>query len=115
MAALLRQHDPAHTLVVLEAVHAMPRQGTTSMFSMGRGSGLWEGIIAAFELPLQLVIPRVWKNKMVGIGADKNASRLKAIDLFPSVAGELSRVKDHGRAEALLMAEFWRRTQGGRP
>lgn len=112
MAGHLNLYRGSATLVALEAVHAMPGQGVTSMFSMGYGFGLWRGIIAACELPCELVTPRVWKNKMVGVGTDKNASRLKAIDLFPSVADWLKRKKDHGRAEALLIAEYVRRRNG---
>ncbi|KKL60170.1 hypothetical protein LCGC14_2208000 [marine sediment metagenome] len=119
MARLFRtyllNHRREEIIVALEAVHAMPGQGVTSMFSMGRGFGQWEGIIAAFQLPLEYVTPRVWKNKMVGVGTDKNASRLKAIDLFPGVADQLARKKDHGRAEALLIAEYVRRRNGDDP
>ena len=115
MAAILREYATFHIppLISLEAVHAMPGQGVTSMFSMGYGFGLWRGIIAAFGLPVELVTPRVWKNKMVGVGTDKEASRLKAIDLFPGVAAQLKLKKHHGRAEALLIAEYMRRKMNG--
>ncbi len=113
MARILRAYPSDDTVVAIEAVHAMPGQGVTSMFSMGYGFGLWRGIIAACELPCELVTPRVWKNKMVGVGTDKNASRLRAIELFPGAANQLARKKDHGRAEALLIAECVRRRRNG--
>ena len=46
---------------------------------------------------------------MADMGKDKDASRLRAIQLFPVVANRLDRKKDDGRAEALLLAEYGRR------
>lgn len=98
-------------LVGMERVNAMPGQGVTSMFSMGHGFGLWEGIISALGLPLELTVPQVWKKKMLagGKGDDKQASIVRAMQLFPAAAPLLARKKDDGRAEALLIAEFFRR------
>lgn len=99
-----------HTLVVLESVHSMPKQGVASSFTFGEGLGMWKGIIAAFGLPLEMPSPQRWKKLMVAdMGKDKDASRLRAIQLFPALASQLSRKKDDGRAEALLMAEYGRR------
>ena len=78
------------------------------MFSFGRGLGLWEGLIVAMRLRYQLVAPQRWQKTMLdGMSKGKGASLAVAKRLFPSV--ELSRVKDHGRADALLLAEFGRR------
>ncbi len=102
--------DPKNVLVILESVHAMPKQGVSSSFSFGRGLGIWEGIIAALGLPLEMPSPQRWKKEMLADqGKDKDASRYKAIQLFPMLASQLSRVKDDGRAEAILMAEFGKR------
>ena len=96
--------------VALEKVHSMPGQGVASMFSMGKGFGIWLGIIATLKYPLTLVTPQAWKKAMMdGMGKEKDASRLRAIQLFPQVADQLSRKKDHGRADALLIAEHLRR------
>jgi crossover junction endodeoxyribonuclease RuvC len=96
-------------IVALELVHAMPKQGVASMFNMGRGLGLWEGIVAALGLPLIQVSPQVWKKAMLGgAGADKTASRIVAARLFPHDCHLFSRVKDDGRAEAALMAQYVR-------
>jgi crossover junction endodeoxyribonuclease RuvC len=98
------------SLVVLESVHSMPKQGVASSFTFGEGLGMWKGIIAAYRLPLELPSPQRWKKLMMAdMGKDKDASRLKATQLFPVLAGKLSRKKDDGRAEALLMAEYGRR------
>lgn len=71
---------------------------------------MWKGIIAAYRLPLELPSPQRWKKEMMAdMGKDKDASRLRAIQLFPVVANRLDRKKDDGRAEALLLAEYGRR------
>lgn len=112
MSSLLfpfREGNP-EVLVILENVHSMPKQGVASSFSFGQGLGMWQGIIAAFGLPLEMPSPQRWKKEILADqGKDKDASRFKAIQLFPALAAELSRVKDDGRAEAILMAEYGRR------
>ena len=97
-------------IVVLEKIHSMPGQGVRSMFSMGEGFGIWKGLVAGLGMRLELVTPQAWKKEMMdGSGKDKDASRQKAIQLFPKIADNLSRKKDHGRADALLIAEYGRR------
>lgn len=100
---------------VLEHVNAMPDQGVTSMFTMGKGLGLWLGILAALGVPCVLVRPQRWKAMMLD-GMDrssKEAGRLRAQQLFPGV--DLSLKKHHGRADALLLAEYLRRTRSAPP
>ena len=114
MALLLKPFVDVECLVVLEAVHSMPKQGVASSFTFGEGLGMWKGIVAAFELPLELPSPQRWKKEiMADMGRDKDASILKAIQLFPTIASQLSRKKDDGRAEALLLAEYGRRLRKG--
>ena len=97
-------------IIVLEKIHSMPGQGVRSMFSMGEGFGIWKGLVAGLGMRLELVTPQAWKKEMMdGSGKDKDASRQKAIQLFPKIADNLSRKKDHGRADALLIAEYGRR------
>lgn len=102
--------DRSDVLVILENVHSMPKQGVSSSFSFGEGKGIWEGIIAAYKLPLEMPSPQRWKKEiMADQGKEKSAARFKAVQLFPSIAAQFSRVKDDGRAEAILMAEYGRR------
>lgn len=49
-------------IVGLEFVHAFPGQGVVSMFSMGRGLGLWEALLVANGVTYQMVDPRDWRN-----------------------------------------------------
>ena len=97
-------------MVVVEQVHAMPRQGVSSTFNFGKAVGIIEGVIAARGLPVTYVTPQRWK-KAMGVTADKNSSRQSAINLWPTEADLFRRVKDADRAEAALIAEYYRRTQ----
>lgn len=108
MASELKRLITSDSIIIIEAVHALPGQGVTSMFSFGMGYGVWLGIIAALAVPVEFVSPQTWK-KHYSLGSDKEASRGKALQLFPSQADELKLKKHHGRAEALLLAEFLRR------
>ncbi|SRR5712692_10471376 len=106
MVALLQPYagQPAHVLI--EEAQPMPGQGVTSTFQIGKGYGLWLGILAALQLPYTTIRPAIWK-KAFSLGKDKEASRLRAMQLFPRA--DLRRKKDHGRAEALLLAYYgWR-------
>lgn len=92
----------AHAYV--EAVGPMPKQGVTSMFSLGRTVGAIEGVIAACGVPMSLIEPKAWKRAAGLLKQEKDASRTRALQLFPAQAGNLTRAKDHGRAEAMLIA-----------
>lgn len=93
----------------VEQVHAMPQQGVTSMFKFGTNFGTWLGVLAAFKIPTVLVTPRKWQKVMLdaGTGQTKDKSLDMARRLFPAV--DLHRKKDHGKADALLLAEYLRR------
>ena len=111
MCRLLVQYAKRNdVLAVLEHVHSMPKQGVASSFCFGEGKGMWEGILAAFEIPTELVSPQRWKKAiMADQGKEKSAARFEAMALFPSLADHLKLVKHDGRAEALLMAEYGKR------
>lgn len=108
MASELKQLITPDSIIIIENVHAMPGQGVTSMFSFGMGYGCWLGIITALNIPVEFISPQSWK-KYYGLSTDKEASRVKALQLFPCQAAELKLKKHHGRAEALLLAEYLRR------
>jgi crossover junction endodeoxyribonuclease RuvC len=76
------------------------------MFSFGRAAGIAEGVVGALGLRLVRVTPDTWKRRARLTGKDKDAARALAIDLFPEVAADLSRKRDGGRADALLLALF---------
>jgi crossover junction endodeoxyribonuclease RuvC len=91
--------------VVLERVGAMPGQGITSVFSFGRSVGIIEGILAAYEMPVDIVTPQAWQ-KAAGVRGGKDGSRLRACELFPNYATLFARKKDDGRADAACMAWY---------
>lgn len=108
LAGIFTQHDPRH--VIVEKVSAMPGQGVTSMFSFGRSLGIIEGIIAAYNIPATYVMPSVW-TKAIGRGAGKDASRARACELYPSHQKQFARVKDDGRADAVLIGTWFLKGQ----
>lgn len=110
LAALMRTFDPATTRVYIERQWARPTDGKTYAFAAGQGYGVLLGTLATLGFPFHLVAPQTWK-KAMGLGKEKADSRRKAQEMFPTAS--LSRVKDHGRAEALLIAE-WGRRQGAK-
>jgi len=111
MAEIVKDAKERGNVVVagMELVSSMPKQGVTSMFSMGRGVGSWEGIVAALDLPIDYITPQSWKKSFGLLGTDKNASILKAQQSIKGAAGYLTLVKHDGRAEAILIAEYTRR------
>ena len=101
------QMDTAWTKnVYLETVHAMPNQGVTSMFNFGQGYGIIKGVLGGLDIEYTLVTPQSWKKHHGLLKTDKDAARLKAIELFPEAEQYLQRKKDIGRADALLIAAY---------
>ena len=96
--------------VVIEQVSAMPGQGVTSMFNFGQSFGILKGICSAMQLPMYFVRPIKWKKYFNLINSEKDASRTKAIEVFPYFSSELSRKKDSNKADAILIASFYYET-----
>lgn len=92
------------TMAIVEKVHSMPKQGVASTFKFGMAYGAILGAIGAFRIPLHLVRPQQWK-KEFGLGADKEQARAMAIRLWPDEE-RFSLKKDHGKAEAALIARY---------
>lgn len=80
-------------------------QGISSMFRFGKTCGQIEGVIAGLGISMHKVTPATWKRAM-GLTSDKDHARLKAGQLWPSVALQFSRKKDDGRAESALLAYY---------
>lgn len=92
--------------VVVENVHAMPKQGVSSTFKFGMGVGIIHGVAGALRLPLTLVSPRQWK-AYHSLPSFKEASRALAIKRWPEHNRHLDRKKDADRAEALLIGDWY--------
>ena len=96
--------------VVVEHVTAMPGQGVTSMFNFGQSFGVIKGICAAMQLSIFFVRPAKWKKYFDLINTEKDASRTKAIEMFPKISSYLSKKKDSNKADAILIASFYEKT-----
>ena len=102
--------------VYVERTHAMPINGSKATYSLGDTNGCIRTAVHILRIPLIWVPPKQWQAQFslttVGITDKerKNRSRWRAIELFPTLADQLGRMKDHNRAEALLIAEYGRRT-----
>jgi crossover junction endodeoxyribonuclease RuvC len=105
LAAIFANFNSNDTHVFVEKVSAMAGQGVTSVFSFGRSFGMIEGILAAFKLPVTYVAPASWV-KAVGRGQGKDASRARAMELFPNNQADFKLKKWDGRADAALIA-YW--------
>ena len=96
--------------VVIEQVSAMPGQGVTSMFNFGQSFGILKGISSAMQLPIYFVRPAKWKKYFNLINSEKDASRTRAIEIFPYFSSQLSKKKDSNKADAILIASFYYET-----
>ena len=102
--------DKKDIKVVIEQVSAMPGQGVTSMFNFGQSFGILKGICSAMQLPMYFVRPAKWKKYFNLINSEKDASRTRAIEIFPYFSSQLSRKKDSNKADAILIASFYYET-----
>ncbi len=98
--------------VVIEQVSAMPGQGVTSMFNFGQSFGILKGICSAMQLSIYFVRPAKWKKYFNLINSEKDASRTRAIEIFPYFSSNLSKKKDSNKADAILIASYFNETYG---
>ena len=106
----IKEIDRKDIKVVIEQVSAMPGQGVTSMFNFGQSFGILKGICSAMQLPMYFVRPLKWKKYFNLINSEKDASRTRAIEIFPYFSSNLSRKKDSNKADAILIASFYYET-----
>ena len=103
----IKKMDKKNIKVVIEHVTAMPGQGVTSMFNFGQSFGILKGICSAMQLSVYFVRPAKWKKYFNLINSEKDASRTRAIEIFPYYSSYLSRKKDSNKADAILIASFF--------
>ena len=106
----IKQFEKNQIRVVIEHVSAMPGQGVTSMFNFGQSFGILKGICTEMQLPMYFVRPAKWKKYFNLLNSEKDASRTKAIEIFPYFSSQLSRKKDSNKADAILIASFYHET-----
>ena len=101
LRALLLLHPIEH--VIVERVAARPGQGVTGMFRFGYVSGAIYGLVIGLQLPVSFISPVQWQ-KVARCGPSPDEGRRRGAELYPTAAEKLSRKKDSGRADALLIA-----------
>ena len=106
----IKQVDKKDIKVIIEQVSAMPGQGVTSMFNFGQSFGILKGMCSAMRLPMYFVRPVKWKKYFSLINSEKDASRTKAIEIFPYFSPNLSKKKDSNKADAILIASYYYET-----
>ena len=107
ISSRIKKIDKGDIKVVIEQVSAMPGQGVTSMFNFGQSFGVLKGICSAMQLSVHFVRPAKWKKYFNLINSEKDASRTKAIEIFPYISSQLSRKKDANKADAILLASYF--------
>ena len=106
----IKKYEKKNIKVVIEQVSAMPGQGVTSMFNFGQSFGILKGICSAMQLPIYFVRPAKWKKYFNLINSEKDASRTRAIEIFPYFSSNLSKKKDSNKADAILIASYYYET-----
>ena len=98
---LLVEWEVRHAYI--ERAQSMPGQGIASTAGYMCNYGIIRGICAGLEIPYTLITPQAWKkSQMAGMGKEKGASIVRVGQLYPEL--KMSRVKDHGKCDAILMA-----------
>ena len=76
---------------MIEHVSAMPGQGVTSMFNFGQSFGIFKGYLYRDAITHVLYETTKWKKYFNLINSEKDASRTRAMKIFPYFSSQLSR------------------------
>ena len=104
LAEILNTWNPG--VVYIEQTQAMPKNGSIASFSLGMNSGIIIGVVGSLSYPFVRVRPVAWKRKMSVLQKDKNGVRGIVREIYPEWADTFKRVKDHNRAEAVLISRY---------
>jgi len=104
---ILSSLDKSNTLIAIEKVHSMPKQGVKSMFTFGEKFGWIQGVLDAYGLRYVLIEPRKWMHAIGVVGSGKTAIKNRVVSLRNDVAekiyGTRGGLKD-GRCDAIGIA-----------
>lgn len=89
------------TYCYIEKVHAMPKNGASSMFNFGEAYGIVQALAVSAGLEVIYVTPQEWKKSVDLIKAEKDASIEKVRTIF----GDGGKI-DHNMADACLIAWY---------
>ena len=102
-----QKYSNKEKIIIVEQVNAMPGQGVTSMFNFGQSFGVIKGISAALGISIYFVRPSKWKKHFDLLKTNKDASRTKAVQIYPYISDQISRKKDSNKADAILIAKYF--------
>lgn len=105
LANLIGQWLTPNDHAFVERAGAMPGQGVSSMFAIGKGYGIIIGVLSALAIPYTIIEARVWK-RALHVPAEKDGARARASQLIPAAAVNWPLKKHDGRAEAALIALY---------
>jgi hypothetical protein len=104
------KHIEDKIAVFIEKAQSMPGQGIASTGRYLMSYGQIRGICAGIGVGYTLVHPKTWKSAMMkDMPKEKQASIIRCQQLFPNFP--LPQRKDHGRADAILIAAYGRKMQ----
>ena len=109
---ILRPYIQGEHHCCLEKCQYTPAIKGSGAFTFGKTVGYTEAFLIQSQVSHELVKPQLWKKEYSLLGKDKVGSLEVARRLYVNVASKLLKTKD-GRAEALLIAEYCRRKNGG--
>lgn len=90
--------------VFIERPIAMPTLPAQTIASQFDTFGVLRAVLSRHGR-VHVVNPRDWK-RIYAVGADKEKARETAAALYPNLAPMLKRVKDHNRADSVLIAHY---------
>lgn len=107
----------------IEKQHALPSSmgGSAANFQRGLSFGLWQAFLCGMGIPYLVVAPQTWQKVMLAdtnVDDTKQASKIVARRLWPRekwTRSEQATKIDDGLTDAVLLAEYGRRTQGRLP
>lgn len=116
LADICRVHTGAYIHAVIETPSTRPHDAPTNILRIGEGFGILKALLLVHRIPITEVRPQAWKGYygLVKVGEykpTKGDSRNKALTLWPAFGIHFARVKDHDRAEAMLMAHWGNETE----
>ena len=94
--------------VVVETTNAFPNMGRSTLWQQAWGIAIWQGLCVGMGLQPHLVHANTWTAALGIRGSDKAGHLRMARDLYPDMRMSLERQRDHGRADAILVAEWGR-------
>ena len=112
---LFEQKSQENVLLVgIEKQQAFPKQGVVSTFNLGVQYGMIIGVLKTLQIPYEEISSKKWQKVMLGNYGKKTRKEIKQLSLekakalFPYLADEIG--KHDGKSDALLIAEYVRRT-----